>query len=61
MLNSRKVYYEEADEFAKSKGLLYLEASAKSAEKVNDTFLMLAGKIIEMIDNEALNPWEEVI
>ena len=61
MLNSRKVSYEEAAQYAKEKGLTYLETSAKNGENVNETFLMLASKIIELIDNKVIDPYAEVI
>lgn len=52
----RSVSYEEASEFAKSVNATYLETSAKTGEKVNDLFLLIAEKIIQREDPSLVIP-----
>ena len=40
-----RVYFQEAEQYAKENNLLYMETSAKTALNVNDLFLQI-GKII---------------
>lgn len=45
LAGERKVSREEAEEFAQSLGLTYLETSAKSAENVHESFVRLSNAI----------------
>lgn len=43
----RKVSKEEAENFAKQKEMLFFEASAKSSENVNESFLALSKRLMQ--------------
>ncbi|KAI5002015.1 hypothetical protein ZWY2020_026665 [Hordeum vulgare] len=47
--HSRAVSYEEGERFAKDHGLLFMEASAKTAQNVVEGFLQTAGAIYQKI------------
>lgn len=51
----RDVTYEEAKQFAEENGLLFLEASAKTGENVEDAFLEAAKKIYQNIQDGSLD------
>nr|AAI53495.1 Rab14 protein [Danio rerio] len=51
----RAVTYEEAKQFAEENGLLFLEASAKTGENVEDAFLEAAKKIYQNIQDGSLD------
>lgn len=55
LAKSREVSYEEASRFAQENGLIYIEASAKSGEKVEDAFLQTANAIYNAIQNGSLD------
>ena len=61
MLFRRQVSTEEASEYAKKLGLVYIEVSAKTSHNVTLSFDMITEKILEKIDNKEINPEEEVI
>ncbi|KAF4739581.1 Ras- protein Rab-2A, partial [Perkinsus olseni] len=48
-LERREVSYEEGAQFAKENNLIFLEASAKTAQNVEEAFLQTARKIYENI------------
>uniref|UniRef100_A0A671MCN8 Ras-related protein Rab-14 n=1 Tax=Sinocyclocheilus anshuiensis TaxID=1608454 RepID=A0A671MCN8_9TELE len=52
---ARDVTYEEAKQFAEENGLLFLEASAKTGENVEDAFLEAAKKIYQNIQDGSLD------
>ncbi|KAA0716218.1 Ras-related protein [Triplophysa tibetana] len=51
----RDVTYEEAKQFAEENGLLFLEASAKTGENVEDAFLEAAKKVYQNIQDGSLD------
>ncbi len=55
----RVIQRSEAEAFAKENGLLYIEASAKTAEGVDSAFIDTAKDV--MIKNKAKGNTEEVI
>jgi len=54
------VSQEEAQNYAKKLGLVYIEVSAKTAQNVNLAFEMITDKILEKIDKKEINPEEEL-
>ncbi|KAK6622598.1 Ras- protein Rab-14 [Polyplax serrata] len=52
----RDVTYEEAKQFAEENGLLFVEASAKTGENVEEAFLDTATKIFQSIQDGSLDP-----
>ena len=46
---------QEGEEFAKENGLLFLEASAKSGEQIDDTFIVTARMVLNNIKNGVFN------
>lgn len=59
MKNERKISYEEANSFAESNGLKYIEASAKTYENVDEAFIGTAKEILEKIESKEINPKNE--
>jgi len=51
----RDVTYEEAKQFADENGLMFVEASAKTGETVEDAFLETAKKIYQNIQDGSLD------
>ncbi|RXW23802.1 hypothetical protein EST38_g2049 [Candolleomyces aberdarensis] len=49
LLRSREVTYEEAEQWAKEEGLLFVEASAKSGQNVELAFVEASQDILEKI------------
>ena len=60
MAAQRQVSNEQATEFAKKLGLVYIEISAKTGHNVALAFDIITEKILEKIDNKEINPEEEV-
>ena len=55
MSNERDVTFEEASRFAEENGLIYIEASAKTGENVEDAFLKTAKMIMKSIDDGTID------
>lgn len=51
----RDVTHEEAKQFAKENGLMFVEASAKTGDRVEDAFLETARKIFQNIQEGSLD------
>ena len=54
LVSARAVQGEEAQEYADRMGMLFIEASAKSAEGVKDIFEILATKVLESQQQDSL-------
>ena len=52
----RQVKYEEGKEFTDKNNLLFLETSAKTAENVQECFIISAEKILEQISKTGIDP-----
>ncbi|XP_074450683.1 ras-related protein Rab-17 isoform X2 [Larus michahellis] len=52
----REVATEEAEEFARTKGLLFMETSAKSNHQVNDIFMAIARELLQREQAKASAP-----
>ncbi|NXV80234.1 RAB17 protein, partial [Atlantisia rogersi] len=52
----REVSTEEGEEFARTKGLLFMETSAKSNHQVNDIFTAVAQKLLQREQEKASAP-----
>ncbi len=50
LASSRTVSFDEGQDFARSNGLLFLEASALTADHVEEGFLLVARKILEKLE-----------
>lgn len=57
----RKVSTEEGENFAKTHGLLFMEASAKTGANVDSAFTKTAELILDQIDQGKIDPSNEVI
>ena len=55
LASNREVSYEEAQRFSDENGLVYIEASAKTGENVEEAFLRTARQIYENIKNGSLD------
>mmetsp|Transcript_16274 Transcript_16274/g.31552 ORF Transcript_16274/g.31552 Transcript_16274/m.31552 type:complete len:215 (+) Transcript_16274:616-1260(+) len=55
----RAVSYEEGAKFAEENGLIFLEASAKTAKNVEEAFVSTASKIYSNIENGICDPSNE--
>jgi Ras-related protein Rab-2A len=58
--HQRAVSYEEGERFAKQHGLIFLEASAKTAHNVEEAFVNTARKIFENIENNSIDVSNEM-
>ena len=54
--NKRQVSKENGENFAKKNGILFLETSAKTAERVNDAFITSAQVILDGIKLTGIDP-----
>eukprot|EP01027_Heterolobosea_sp_BB2_P002244 GEZU01003358.1.p1 GENE.GEZU01003358.1~~GEZU01003358.1.p1 ORF type:complete len:157 (+),score=27.21 GEZU01003358.1:495-965(+) len=54
--SQREVSFEEASRFAEENGLIYVEASAKTGQNVEEAFLATARKIYSNIESGVLDP-----
>ncbi|KAJ2796860.1 Ras- protein Rab-14, partial [Coemansia guatemalensis] len=52
----REVHYEEGEAYAKKHGMVFLEASAKTGEKVDTIFYDLVSKILKMVNDGTVDP-----
>ncbi|XP_039925777.1 ras-related protein Rab-17 [Hirundo rustica] len=52
----REVTTEEAEEFARAKGLLFMETSAKSNHQVNDVFMSVVQELLRRENEKASKP-----
>lgn len=57
----REVPREEAEQFAKSLNLIYIETSAKTSQNVDLAFMSLGEQVLEKIEKGEINPTDEVI
>lgn len=55
-LEQREVSFEEGQAFAKERGLVFRETSAKTAQNVEEAFLQTARSILELIQGGTLDP-----
>uniref|UniRef100_A0A8C8B2S8 Ras-related protein Rab-17 n=1 Tax=Otus sunia TaxID=257818 RepID=A0A8C8B2S8_9STRI len=53
LAGEREVATEEGEEFARTKGLLFMETSAKSNHQVNDIFMAIAQELLQRVREEA--------
>ncbi|KAM6079859.1 ras-related protein Rab-17 isoform 2-T2 [Theristicus caerulescens] len=53
LAGEREVATEEGEEFARTKGLLFMETSAKSSHQVNDIFMALAQELLQREQQKA--------
>jgi Ras-related protein Rab-2A len=58
-LERREVTYEEGAQFARDHGLVFREASAKTAQNVEEVFIQTARKIYENIQSGVIDPNSE--
>ena len=58
--SKREVSKEEAESFAASHGLMYIETSAKTNENVDFCFNSLAEQVLQRIESGQINPTDEV-
>ncbi|MCH96066.1 ras-related protein RABB1b, partial [Trifolium medium] len=56
----RAVSKEEGEQFAKENGLLFMEASAKTAQNVEEAFIKTAAKILQNIQDGVFDVSNEV-
>jgi GTPase SAR1 family protein len=56
----REVSYEEGEEFAQKNGLIYVEASAKTSQNVEEAFKSSARAIYRLIKKGGVNIEDEV-
>ena len=54
--DQRQVKYEEGKELADKNNLLFLETSAKTAENVNECFILTSEKILDKIEKTGIDP-----
>ncbi|KAJ2084082.1 Ras- protein Rab-14 [Coemansia sp. RSA 988] len=52
----REVLYEEGEAYAKNNGMVFLEASAKTGEKVDTIFYDLVSQILNMVNDGTVDP-----
>mmetsp|Transcript_47340 Transcript_47340/g.122455 ORF Transcript_47340/g.122455 Transcript_47340/m.122455 type:complete len:103 (-) Transcript_47340:3784-4092(-) len=55
LATKRQVSYEEGEQFAKEHGLVFMEASAKTAENVEEAFLSTGKMIYEKVQKGELD------
>ena len=51
---------EEAEQFAKSMELIYIETSAKTSQNVDMAFTSVAEQVLDKINSGEINPTDEV-
>ncbi|NXI36268.1 RAB17 protein, partial [Galbula dea] len=56
LASEREVTTEEGEEFARTKGLLFMETSAKSNHQVNDIFMAIAQELLQREQKKASPP-----
>ncbi|NXM46544.1 RAB17 protein, partial [Gymnorhina tibicen] len=56
LADKREVTTKEGEEFARTKGLLFLETSAKSNHQVNDVFMAIAQELLRREKEKPPNP-----
>ena len=61
ILYRREVSKDEAEQFANSNSLMFIETSAKTGVNIDELFIKSGSKILERIENKELNPMDEVI
>ncbi|KAL7219101.1 hypothetical protein ACSBR2_012222 [Camellia fascicularis] len=55
LVHRRAISKEEGEQFAKENGLLFLEASARTAQNVEEAFIKTAAKILQKIQEGVLD------
>lgn len=58
--HKRSVSTEEGEAFARKHGLVFLEASAKTGECVEEAFISTSAKVLEQVNNGVFNLQDEV-
>lgn len=58
--HKRSVSTEEGEAFARKHGLVFLEASAKTGESVEEAFITTSAKVLEQVNNGVFNLQDEV-
>ena len=58
--SSREISYEEAEHFAQANNMLFLETSAKTAERVTDIFVKAANQVNTKINNGVIDAKNEM-
>ncbi|NXI52377.1 RAB17 protein, partial [Chloroceryle aenea] len=59
LTTEREVTTEEGEQFARTKGLLFMETSAKSSHQVNDIFMAVARELLQREQEKALSQCEQ--
>lgn len=59
-ISRRAITYDEVAKYAEERGLVYLETSAMNQINVDEAFNLVARKILNLIDENVVDPYNEV-